>query len=303
MLSPNLLHIALNAVFSDVPLRLGAAALAGCVKHLQAREVLCGIQQAVRMIDAQPFHQALRQPAPQQLVGLGKNAGVFHAQAHQVIDVEEAPVIDFLRRNAPVRQPVWLRLQYAVQRIKGAALAGIAVHLAQRALHNSRHLHGMLGQFRQSSSQPWNVTLAGLDHLGQVAGVWRKIGKAADQLLQLLQIGISVLAVLIARAKVAHRFKDQRNGLRVNRQGLIEIGDGEAPVGIFQFQVPLFQLFAVGAAQQRQQHFAAQLATQRIPVNIEKSRVLRCQAVFQHVLPPWIGATADPHVVRNQIEH
>ena len=52
---------------------------------------------------------------PERRVPRLKDLRQFHAQAHEVVDIEKAPVIDFFRRDAPVRQPVGLLVEQLVQ--------------------------------------------------------------------------------------------------------------------------------------------------------------------------------------------
>ena len=58
-----------------------------------------------------------------QLVRRRKDARILHAQPDQIVDVEEAPVIDLLARHAPERQPVRLLLQQLVQRIEAPRIS------------------------------------------------------------------------------------------------------------------------------------------------------------------------------------
>ena len=44
-------------------------------------------------------------------MGGSKNAWIFHAQPHQIVDVEKSAVIDLLGRDFPMGEPVSLRFQ------------------------------------------------------------------------------------------------------------------------------------------------------------------------------------------------
>src|SRR6202030_1872902 len=48
-------------------------------------------------------------------MGFLEQLGQFHAQAGQLVDVEETPVIDFFRSNAPIGDPVGLHFEQLVQ--------------------------------------------------------------------------------------------------------------------------------------------------------------------------------------------
>ncbi len=108
---------------------------------LQHREIARRIEEAVRVIDSHRLHAAVLQQLRQQLVGRGKDLRVLDAQPRELVDVEEAPVVDLVRRGAPVRQPVGLRFEQLVQGVEAVGPARLAVHLA----------HGEIDGFAQSA--------------------------------------------------------------------------------------------------------------------------------------------------------
>ena len=62
-----------------------------------------------------------------------EDLGVLHAQADQVIDIEEAAVIDLLTGHAPVGQAIHLQFEQQMQQIEAAWVIGSAVDVSQRA--------------------------------------------------------------------------------------------------------------------------------------------------------------------------
>ena len=68
-----------------------------------------------------------------------------------------------------------------------------------------------------------------------------------------------------------------------------------------QADLPGSQDLAVVAAQERQQHLAAQRGVVGFPLDVEETRVGTLAPPFEHVLPPGIGAAADAHVVRHYV--
>ena len=78
---------------------------------LQAPKIFPGCIQAVGMVNAQPVDEAGGKKLAQQPMGILEHLGVIHAQRRQLIYVEEAAVVDFVRSCAPVRQPVGLRFE------------------------------------------------------------------------------------------------------------------------------------------------------------------------------------------------
>ena len=140
VLSPDLLNLLLDAVLRNTGVRLRPAALAGRVQHLQASEILRGIQQAVGMINTQSGDAPFSQELADQTMRVREHLRVFHTQAHKVVDIEKAPVVDFFCRNSPVRQAIRLLLQQAMQGIEAAAVAGLAIAGANGAIDDVGHL-------------------------------------------------------------------------------------------------------------------------------------------------------------------
>ena len=73
------------------------------------------------MVDAQALNALVGDHREDQLVRACEYLRVFDAQAGEVVDVEEAPVVDLVRGDAPVCEPVVLR---GDQRIEAAGIAG-----------------------------------------------------------------------------------------------------------------------------------------------------------------------------------
>ena len=83
---------------------------------VQPLQILARIGQPIGMVDAQAIDAAaLGEPADQAVRRLEHRA-VLDADAGEVGDLEEAPVVDLVRRHAPVGEPVVLALEQAMQR-------------------------------------------------------------------------------------------------------------------------------------------------------------------------------------------
>src|SRR5579872_3415306 len=88
----------------------------GCAAALlQALEVLGGIEKAIRVVDPQPLDLPLADQFKDERMDGGKHFGIFHADCHQLINVEETAVIDLVGGDSPVTQTVRLPAQQLLQ--------------------------------------------------------------------------------------------------------------------------------------------------------------------------------------------
>ena len=90
------------------------------------------------------------------------------------------------------------------------------------------------------------------------------------------------------------------NGKAMTAVGHIEL----APVNAKdELQFPALQDHAVMIVQNRNQHFSVELGFDRMPVNIEKTRVDGGFAVFKNVEPPCVVIAHDAHVIGHDVEY
>ena len=102
---------------------------------LQLLEIFLRQIKAVRMIDADAGDRAVPDQFEEQLVGRVEDFRQLHSDRGQIVHVEEAPVINFFRRDAPEGEPIRLIVQERIERIKTARVAGGAIDLRDR-LHD-----------------------------------------------------------------------------------------------------------------------------------------------------------------------
>ena len=88
---------------------------------------------------------------PQELVRGGEDPGFSMLQADKIIHVKETAVVDLFAGDAPVGQPVDLRFQEAMQRIKAARIARRAVASAPPPSSMTRRTSG---NFPSALSRP-----------------------------------------------------------------------------------------------------------------------------------------------------
>ena len=85
---------------------------------LETAEVLARRVEPVGMVHAQRGHLALAHEPDDQLVGRVEHDALLHADGGQVAHVEEPAVVHLVARHAPVREPVGLGREQAVERVE-----------------------------------------------------------------------------------------------------------------------------------------------------------------------------------------
>ncbi len=81
------------------------------------------VRQTVGMVDSEPRHTSLAGPSEDQRVGQVEDLRVLRPQAGQLVDVEEPAIVDLLRGDPPIGQPVDLVLQQLVQRVEAPGVS------------------------------------------------------------------------------------------------------------------------------------------------------------------------------------
>src|SRR5665213_2433476 len=102
---------------------------------LQAAEILLRIVEAVGVIDAQAIELAAAHELKSEPVRVLEYGLVLHAQGGEVVDVEEAPIVDLIRGHAPGGEAIGLRLEELVQVIRACGRGGGAAPASPDDLH------------------------------------------------------------------------------------------------------------------------------------------------------------------------
>ena len=159
----------------------------------QRPAIACRIGEAVDMVDAQAVYQPLGMKAERQGVHGFEDFRLLHAQADQLVDVEEAPPVDAVAGAAPPGEAIVLAFQHVAQRTRAAGRKRQAMgEVAQRLLPHldlarRQRLLQRLAQDRQQdlvAGQPVDVEEAGISagaamaqHVGPpgIGGVGRHV--------------------------------------------------------------------------------------------------------------------------------
>ncbi len=265
-------------------------------ERLQLAAVAPGIEQAVDVVESDALHAAFPDHATEQAVCGVEERAVLHANAGELVDVEEAPVVDLVGADPPEGQPVVLALEQRVQRPEALRIAGGAVECSGRVGHEPGRL-GMAGTERAE---------IGLErrHLAVrfLAPPGRPVG-ATKITCDPLEGGLGPVGTGPPGSEAAPDHGGVRAGAQ--RQPVVVIPDaerallGSEPEG----QLAARQDDAVVVPEDGKQHPAPQPRLRGHPVDVEVVAVGRRPAPLEDVQPPGVVRLADPHVVGNEIEN
>ena len=117
-----------------------------------------------------------------------EDLGQLHADGRQLVDVEEAAVVDFLGGDPPEGQPVGLPLDQAVQQVETARVAGRAVERPHRGVDGRRGRRDWRAQGGEAALDDFLLAVA-LGHLvGRQLGAGRQVAQGGQDAAQLAEV-------------------------------------------------------------------------------------------------------------------
>ena len=268
--------------------------------RLEPPEIVGGVVEPVGVIDAQPGHRSLAHEAEEQAVGRLEHLRLLHPDGGQLVDVEEAPVVDLLAGDAPVGGAVRLVGEQRVQRLHALGVAGLAVEEPDVVLDEGAHR----GRRRQQRDQLLTADLLFAPARGHARGILVRVRRQRreprDERLQRDDVG--VLGAQRGGEDVDAVAQDPGPRARRDRQHGVEVADEEAPVLEAQLQLAAVEHGAVLVAEHGQQDLVGELGLHGPPVDVEGRGVGRGGAVFEHVQPPRVAVLRDAHVVGDDVD-
>ena len=237
---------------------------------LQHREVQCRIEEPVGMIDAHGLDAPALDQLFQERVRRGKHLRVFDPQAGQLIHVEESAVVDLVRRRAPVRQAVGLRLEELVQDVEALRTSDLAIDLAHRRGNAFAHGRTLGHEPRQPRAGHFFFPLTFVDEfderhrftvpvLGVQVGKVLQRGQDAEELVELRAVSAEHCREWSDGAP-----KDERRELRIDRQFVVAaVAKNERAVFERQRKLAALEHAAVLIAEDRQQQLGVERGLDR----------------------------------------
>ncbi len=118
---------------------------------LQSAEISRRIPEAIRVVDAHAGYRPGGQQAQEEVVRRGEDLRHLLTHGSQLVDGEEAAVVDLLPRRAERREPVRLRVEQSVERIEAGSSAGITIEDADGLFDGTGHLGRSRDQVGQAA--------------------------------------------------------------------------------------------------------------------------------------------------------
>src|SRR5258708_36735493 len=103
------------------------------------------------MIDPHSRYVAFAHEIEHQRVHRRKYFGILYPDCSQIVDIEEATVVDLVSGNTPETQAIRLIGEHALQCIKAARVAFASVHVVQRGTQTDPGCLAAFHQLCQSS--------------------------------------------------------------------------------------------------------------------------------------------------------
>ena len=190
---------------------------------------------------------------------------LLHADRRELVDVEEAPVVDLLTRHAPERQPIHLRVEQPVEEIEASRIARRAVEALDGLIDEVPHV----GRVAQERIEPPPSLLRARPARG--LGVKRERREPREERLQLehrRMLGAEGPVELLHAMADDPRVRARRDG-----QERVVVADAKAAALALEPELSRVEHGAVLIAEDRQQHLARELALHRVPVDVERGGV------------------------------
>jgi len=237
----------------------------------EAAEVGGGVVEPVEVVDAQASDLALADEAEDEGVGGLEDAGILDAYADEVVDGEEAAVVDLLGGGFPEGEPVGLIGEDPVEEGEAGGVAGPAVEDPDVFVDEGADLR----VFDVEGPELLAEGLGGVAALGAfdgVAGAARREalerGREVEQGLEAGMVGAGGAGEDLEPVR-----EDGGVGPGVEGQPGVVVLDEEAAVLEGEGELAVLEGLAVGVAEDGQDDLVGQSAAAGAPVDVEEGGV------------------------------
>ena len=119
-------------------------------RRLEVKEVLHRVEQTIWVVDAQASHLPCTEQSEHDGVHGPEDLGLFDANRRQLVDIEEASIVDLIRRHPPIAKTIRLMCQERLELVKAMRVATPAVHGRNGVFNGLAHRGAGLSQIPQA---------------------------------------------------------------------------------------------------------------------------------------------------------
>ncbi len=159
---------------------------------LEAKEVFPGGIETVGMVHPDPPDLALADQAKDQLVACREDLGALHPDGGQIIDVEEAAIVDLIPGHPPVGEPVGLLGEERIQVVEACGVSGGAVEQPNVVVDEVANMLRLLEEGGESALHHFLLPESLLDAGGLGVDTVGQMGQRRENALELLEVSIIV---------------------------------------------------------------------------------------------------------------
>jgi hypothetical protein len=237
----------------------------------QALAVVARVEEPVDVVDPEPRELSALHPLEHEPVRAFEDLRALDPQPRELVDVEEASVVDLVRGDAPEGEPVGLRLEQPIERAPARRLAGLAATRVDDGFDPRAHRRLVGREARQIALG----RLGALPLLGAAPRGGARHGTALERGEDAVEHRArrsgrrQLLGESAARAGEQARDRARRHG-----EAVLEVRHGEAAgLGVeAEAELAALEHAAVVVAEEGHEHLAPQLALDRLPVDVEERR-------------------------------
>ncbi len=222
---------------------------------------------------------------------LAEHGRELHADGGQLVDVEEAAVVDLLGGDAPVRETVRLLVEQPVEVVEAPRVAALAVADADRLLDATR---APARSARPAAGRRRRIT--SFSRIRSARALGARVSVDGGQVRERGEDALVLLDVAGRPRRAAPRGPPGGDARICRRGSRLERAAPSRSTGCGRRRRRTRGVSSWPSStrpywspRMGKQHLAGEVALDRVPVDVEELRVGRAGTVLEHVVPPPVG--------------
>src|SRR5678816_4714361 len=238
------------------------------------------------MVDAQTSDHSFSQELKNELVGRVEDDRILHANGREFVDVKEPPVVDFIRRDPPMGEPIYLVAEELVQQIKALCISLCSVQNGDIFTYEGLDRVTLRHNACQPPPDDLFFPIAFFDSRRIQIVPSGQISKSRQDALKLQHRRI--IHSYPANQLIQTKNEDHDRVFRINGKPVIAVSNYKPPFVVCNADFLVLHHGAILLSQNGQQNFTLQLGLDRMPIDIEERRIAGPRSVFQNIQPPGV---------------